>query len=49
VKDNRLFVDAVLFIAKTGVPWRDLPEHFGNWNSIGVDLIVGVRRGLGSA
>jgi putative transposase len=33
-KDNRLFVDAVLFIAKTGVPWRDLPEHLGNWNSI---------------
>jgi putative transposase len=33
-RDNRLFVDAVLFIAKTGVPWRDLPRHFGNWNSI---------------
>ena len=33
-RDNRLFVDAVLFIAKTGVPWRDLPERFGNWNSI---------------
>ncbi len=24
----------MLFIAKTGVPWRDLPERFGNWNSI---------------
>src|SRR5687768_5939342 len=33
-KDNRLFVDAVLWIAKTGAPWRDLPERFGNWNSI---------------
>lgn len=33
-RDNRLFVDAVLFIAKTGAPWRDLPERFGNWNSI---------------
>jgi transposase len=32
-KDNRLFVDAVLWIARTGAPWRDLPEHFGNWNS----------------
>lgn len=31
--DNRLFVDAVLWIARTGVPWRDLPERFGNWNS----------------
>ncbi len=33
-KDNRLFLDAVLWIAKTGVPWRDLPERFGNWNSV---------------
>jgi len=32
--DNRLFVDAVLFILKTGVPWRDLPERFGKWNSV---------------
>ena len=29
-KDNRLFVDAVLWIGKTGAPWRDLPERFGN-------------------
>src|SRR5262245_6634739 len=33
-KDNRLFVDAVLWIGKTGAPWRDLPERFGNWNSV---------------
>ena len=33
-KDNRLFLDAVLRIAKTGAPWRDLPERFSNWNSV---------------
>lgn len=33
-RDNRLFLDAVLWIAKTGAPWRDLPERFGNWNSV---------------
>lgn len=33
-EDNRLFVNAVLWIAKTGAPWRDLPERFGNWNSV---------------
>jgi transposase len=33
-KDNRLFVNAVLWIAKTGVPWRDLPERFGEWNPV---------------
>ena len=32
-KDNRLFVNAVLWVAKTGAPWRDLPERFGPWNS----------------
>ena len=31
--DNRLFVEAVLWLARTGVPWRDLPVIFGNWNS----------------
>jgi transposase len=32
-KDNRLFVDAVLWVAETGAPCRDLPGRFGNWNS----------------
>lgn len=32
-EDNRRFVEAVLWIARTGCPWRDLPECFGLWNT----------------
>ena len=33
--DNRLFVEAVLWLARTGSPWRDLPEFFGaTWGTI---------------
>lgn len=32
--DIRLFLNAVLWIAKTGSPWRDLPDKFGNWSII---------------
>ena len=32
--DNRLFVEAILWLVRTGVPWRDLPAVFGHWNSI---------------
>ena len=33
-KDNRLFLEAVLLRIRTGLPWRDLPSEFGNWNSV---------------
>ena len=31
--DNRRFVDAVIHRYRTGIPWRDLPESFGDWNN----------------
>ena len=33
-KDNRLFVEAVLYRYRAGVPWRDLPERFGDWKQV---------------
>ena len=32
--DNRLFLEAVLWIARTGSPWRDLPTLFGHWHRV---------------
>jgi transposase len=33
-KDNHLFINAVWYVAKTGIPWRDLPERFGKWDTV---------------
>lgn len=31
---DRVFIDAVLYRARTGIPWRDLPSRFGPWKSV---------------
>ena len=31
--DNRLFVDAIIYRYRTGIPWRDLPERYGDWKA----------------
>ena len=33
-RDNRLFVEAVLYRYRAGIPWRDLPERFGDWKQV---------------
>jgi transposase len=32
--DNRLFIEAVLYRYRAGIPWRDLPERFGDWKNV---------------
>jgi transposase len=31
---DRDFVEAILYLARTGIPWRDLPAYFGDWNAV---------------
>jgi transposase len=45
-KDNRLFVEAVMWIAKTGAPWRDLPDSYGKWSSVHKRFIRWSKQGV---
>jgi transposase len=45
-KDNRKFVEAVLWIARTGSPWRDLPEEFGHWHRVYVRYSRWAKKGV---
>jgi transposase len=33
-QSDRMFIEAVLYIARTGIPWRDLPAQFGHWDAV---------------
>ena len=33
-KDNRLFVEAIVYRYRAGIPWRDLPERFGDFRGV---------------
>ena len=33
-KDNRLMFNAILWIARSGAAWRDLPERYGSWKTV---------------
>ena len=46
---DRRFLNAVLYVAKTGLPWRDLPERFGPWNSVWRRFDRWSRRGVRAA
>lgn len=33
-KDNRVMLNGIIYWLNTGIPWRDLPERFGPWQSV---------------
>ena len=41
-----MVLDALLWLARTGAPWRDLPERFGPWRSIATRFYRWTRSGL---
>jgi transposase len=44
--DNRRFVEAVLYRYRTGIPWRDLPERFGDWKNTHRRFSRGANNGV---
>jgi transposase len=45
-KDNRRFVDAVLYRYRAGIPWRDLPPRFGPWKAVHTRFSRWAKRGV---
>jgi len=45
-KDNRLFVEAVLYRYRAGIPWRDLPERFGDFRVVHTRMSRWAKRGV---
>ena len=43
-KDNRLFLEAVLWIGRMGAPWRDLPPELGHWHTTFTRFAAGPSR-----
>lgn len=45
-KDHRLLVEAILWLDRTGAPWRDLPDAYGPWQTVATRFYRWTRAGL---
>jgi transposase len=45
-KDHRLILDALLWLARTGAPWRDLPERYGPGRTVATRFYRWTKSGL---
>jgi transposase len=45
-KDHRQILNGILFILRTGVPWRDLPERYGSWHTVSSRFYRWTKQGV---
>ena len=45
-QDHRLIINGILWIVRTGAPWRDLPEHYGPWRTVASRFYRWVKAGI---
>jgi transposase len=45
-KDHRLIVEAIVWLDRTGAPWRDLPAHYGPWETVASRFYRWRRQGV---
>ncbi len=45
-KDHRTMINALLWLDRTGAPWRDLPERYGPWQSVATRFYRWTKSGL---
>jgi transposase len=45
-KPHRRMINAMLWVLRTGGPWRDLPEHYGPWNTVYTRFYRWAKSGL---
>ena len=49
IQDKRRTVNGILWVLRTGAPWRDIPRRYGNWNSVFVRFTRWSRLGVWDA
>jgi transposase len=45
-KDNRLFIEGVIYRFRSGIPWRDLPERYGDFRVVHKRFSLWSKRGV---
>lgn len=45
-KDTRSILNAVIWLARSGAPWRDLPERYGPWETVYSRFQDWLKRGI---